>query len=132
MRSPSRRVDRAVVTPAMEDCLKAIRHARRDAHLVSTKRLAAALGVSGPSVTNMVKRLDSLGPLRHSRHRGVVLTVDGERIAIAVEQRNAIISRYLVEVVGVPGDIVDAEAEPLEHHMLETRLAEALQPKPSP
>ena len=135
MRRPSAGHDQPVVTPAMEDYLKAIRRARSGAAAVSTKRLSVELGVSGPSVTNMVKRLDKLGLLHHRRHRGVVLTEAGERIAIGVEQRHTIISRYLSEVVGVPKAVVDVEAEHLEHHIsveLEPWLLAALRTESSP
>ncbi len=84
------------MTPAMEDYLKAAYRLRDGAGPVTTQRLAAELGVSGPSVTNMVKRLDQLGLLRHAPYRGVELTEAGERAALRVVRRHRLLELYLV------------------------------------
>ena len=54
-------------TRAMEDYLKAAYRLQEEGGLATTQRLAEELGVSGPSVTNMVKRLHEQGLLRHAR-----------------------------------------------------------------
>ena len=119
----------AGVTAAMEDYLKAVYRLGADGGEVTTQRLAEDLGVSGPSVTNMVKRLDGLGLLRHARYHGVELTVPGERIALEVVRHHRLLEQYLVETLGFGWDEVHAEAERLEHHLseaLEARLDAAL------
>jgi Mn-dependent DtxR family transcriptional regulator len=45
------------ITNAMEDYLKAIYHLGGDGRPVTIQRLAEEVALSGPSVTNMVKRL---------------------------------------------------------------------------
>ncbi len=117
------------VTPAMEDYLKAAYRLRDEAGLVTTQALAAELGVSGPSVTNMIKRLHQQGFLRHAPYRGVALTETGQRIALEVIRHHRLLERYLVEALGYPWDEVHAEAERLEHcvsEALEARLDAAL------
>jgi DtxR family Mn-dependent transcriptional regulator len=117
------------VTHAMEDYLKAVyRLGEIDAH-VTTQRLAEELGVTGPSVTNMVKRLHDLRLLRHSRYHGVELTDSGERIALEILRHHRLLELYLAESLGMPWDAVHAEAERLEHHLseaLEARMDSAL------
>lgn len=115
------RAHRAVrrVTPAMEDYLKAVYRLRGDgeAPRVTTQRLADELGISSPSVTNMVKRLHELGLLRHTRYHGAELTAAGERIALEVVRHHRLLERYL------------AEADRLEHHIseeMEARMEAAL------
>ena len=96
---------------------------------MTTQRLAAELGVSGPSVTNMVKRLDEQGLLRHSRYHGVELTPAGERIALAVIRHQRLLELYLTRELGFGWDEVYAEAERLEHHVsdaLVSRIAARL------
>ena len=120
--------DAGQVTPAMQDYLKAV-YRLRDAGPVTTQRLADELGVSGPSVTNMVKRLDELGLLRHARYHGVELTPGGERVALEVVRHHRLLEQYLVQTLGFGWDEVHAEAERLEHHLseaLEARLDAAL------
>jgi len=117
------------VTQAMEDYLKAIYHLRDVAGQVTTQRLADALGVSGPSVTNMVKRLHELRLLRHTRYHGVELTETGEKIALEVIRHHRLLELYLVESLGYPWDAVHEEAERLEHHVseeMEARMDSAL------
>ncbi len=113
----------------MEDYLKAVYRLRDARGQVTTQRLAEELGVTGPSVTNMVKRLDELRLLRHTRYHGVELTPAGEKIALEVLRHHRLLELYLAESLGYPWDEVHAEAERLEHHVseeLEARMDSAL------
>lgn len=109
----------------MEDYLKAAYRLKMDGKPATTQLLADALGVSGPSVTNMVKRLDEMRLLRHTRYQGVELTPVGERIALEVVRHHRLLELYLAETLGYPWDQVHDEAERLEHHVsdqLEARM----------
>ncbi len=117
------------VTPAMEDYLKAAYCLRDEAGPVTTQRLAGELGVSSPSVTNMIKRLHELGLARHTPYRGVELTETGEQVALEVVRHHRLLELYMVKVLGFPWDEAHAEAEHLEHHVsekMEARIDVAL------
>ncbi len=117
------------VTPAMEDYLKAAYRLRDEDGPITTQRLAEALGVSSPSVTNMVKRLHELGLVRHERYRGVELTETGEQIALEVVRHHRLLELYLVQALGYAWDEAHAEADRLEHHIseeMEARIDAAL------
>lgn len=119
----------ASVTPAMQDYLKAMYHLQDEGDPVTTQRLAEALRISSPSVTNMVKRLHELGLVRHTRYRGVELTETGEQIALEVVRHHRLLELYLVDMLGFPWDEAHAEAECLEHHVsekMEARIDAAL------
>ena len=103
------------ITPAMEDYLKAIYRLAAEGGAVTTQRLADELRISGPSVTNMVKRLDEMKMLEHTRYHGVVLTRAGERVALEVLRHHRLLEVYLAETLGYPWDEVHDEAERLEH-----------------
>lgn len=105
------------VSHAMEDYLKAAYRLKMDGKPATTQLLADELGVSGPSVTNMVKRLDEMRLLRHTRYQGVELTPAGERIALEVVRHHRLLELYLAETLGYPWDQVHEEAEKLEHHV---------------
>ena len=107
------------ITQAMEDYLKAAYRLQREGGAVTTQRLAEALGLSGPSVTNMVKRLDEVKLVRHTRYHGIELTPAGERIALEVIRHHRLIELYLAEALGYHWDEVHDEAERLEHHVSE-------------
>ena len=121
--------DQPRITHAMEDYLKAVYRLHIDGGAVTTQRLAEELGISGPSVTNMVKRLDEMKLLEHTRYHGVVLTAAGERVALEVLRHHRLLEAYLTETLGFPWDEVHAEAERLEHMVsdeLERRIDRAL------
>lgn len=121
----------ARVSPAVEDYLKAVYQLgdeEPDA-AVTVQRLTERLAVSGPSVTNMAKRLAELGLLRHEPYRGVALTPAGERVALEVVRHHRLLEQYLVEALGYGWDEVHEEADRLEHHIseaMEARMAAAL------
>ena len=117
------------VTHAMEDYLKAAYRLGQAGGTVTTQRLAEELGFSGPSVTNMVKRLDEMKLLVHTRYHGVTLTPAGEQVALEVIRHHRLLELYLSEALGYDWDEVHAEAERLEHHVsekFEQRMERAL------
>ncbi len=121
--------DDARPTRAMEDYLKAAYRLQEEGGPATTQRLAEALGVSGPSVTNMIKRLHEQGLLRHTRYQGVELTEEGSRIALEVTRHHRLLELFLAETLGYGWDEVHAEAERLEHHIseeMEARIDAAL------
>jgi DtxR family Mn-dependent transcriptional regulator len=107
-----------LLSPAVEDYLKAI-YKLQDGGVVAQRDLAAALDVSAASVTNMAKRLDRLGLVRHASYRGVTLTEAGERIALEIIRHHRLLETYLREVMGYDWEAMHAEAEQLEHHISE-------------
>ena len=67
--------------------------------------------------------------MRHERYHGVVLTTDGEQLALEVMRHHRLIEAFLAETLGMPWDRVHDEAEVLEHYIsedLERRIAASL------
>lgn len=111
------------VTPAIAAYLRTVYLLQDEGRPVATQRIARALGVSSPSVTNMVKRLHELGLLHHVRYQGVALTVSGERIALRATRCHRLLELYLVEALGYRWDEVDVEAERLSYDLSEELVA---------
>jgi DtxR family Mn-dependent transcriptional regulator len=109
------------VTSAVEDYAKAIYalEARSQGGAVSTNAIADRLGVTPASASNMVKKLDGLGLVRHVPYRGVQLTSEGAQVALEVLRHHRLLELYLAESLGVPWDRVHDEAEVLEHVLSE-------------
>jgi DtxR family Mn-dependent transcriptional regulator len=121
---------RAGSNEAIEDYAKAI-HAlsTREPGPVSTSALAERLDVSPGTVTAMLKRMDTIGLVRHEPYRGVELTEAGERMALEVIRHHRLLESFLAEALGMPWDRIHDEAEVLEHYIsedLEERIAAAL------
>jgi DtxR family transcriptional regulator, Mn-dependent transcriptional regulator len=106
---------------AIEDYAKAIYalESRADGEAVSTNELARRIGVTPASASNMVKKLDALGLVRHEPYRGVQLTPEGLALALETLRHHRLLELYLSETLGVPWDRVHDEAEVLEHVLSE-------------
>jgi DtxR family Mn-dependent transcriptional regulator len=107
------------LTDAIQDYLKEIYKLEAAGRRPTTSALAEALEVSPPSVTAMLKKLATLGLVKHERYRGATLTPSGERVALEVIRHHRLIEQYLVETLGLPIDAVHVEADRLEHALSE-------------
>lgn len=77
-------------------------------------RIAEAIGVSGPTVTATLRRLDRDGFV--TRPDGLVaLTDKGRRAALDVVRRHRVAERFLADVLKLPWEDVHEEACRLEH-----------------
>jgi DtxR family transcriptional regulator, Mn-dependent transcriptional regulator len=107
------------LTDAIQDYLKEIYKLEAAGRRATTSALAEVLEISPPSVTAMLKKLATLGLVKHERYRGATLTQQGERVALEVIRHHRLIEQYLVETVGIPIDAVHVEADRLEHALSE-------------
>lgn len=108
-------IGRGRPTPTVENYLKTMRKQAGPDGWITPRALAHRLGVSGASVTSMLKHLRRIGLAAYTPYRGARLTWKGETEALRVVRRHRLLERFLTDVVGVPWDEVDAEAEALEH-----------------
>ena len=113
------------LTRSKQDYLKALFHLAHEGETVATSTLAGHLGVSPPSVTNMVTRLASEGLVRHTPREGTRLTASGRRSALGMVRRHRILETFLVRVLGLDWSEVHEDAEVLEHHVSD-RVLEAI------
>src|SRR5256884_5053947 len=120
---------RSAFTRSQEDYLKALYLLRGDQRPVPTRELAQRLGISSPSVSEMVARLTAQGLVEHDRYRGQQLTKEGRKVALELVRHHRLLEMFLVEVLGYTRDEVHDEAERLEHVMserMEARIFERL------
>jgi DtxR family Mn-dependent transcriptional regulator len=78
-------------------------------------RLVERLGVSAPSVSETVARLEREGLVSLDDSRVIRLTPQGQHAATAVMRRHRLAERLLVDVLKVPWHQVHEEAHRLEH-----------------
>lgn len=117
------------MSPAAEDYLKAVYTLATRGGPVTTGVLAQQLGVSSPSVSAMVRRLEDDSLLERPDARSLRLTAAGERAALRVVRRHRLVETFLARVLGVPWHEIHDEAEALEHVVsdrLEERIDAAL------
>src|SRR5467141_4549422 len=106
---------RSLFTRAQEDYLKALYLLGGDGRPVPTRDLAQRLGISSPSVSEMVTRLTAQGLVEHDRYRGQQLTREGRKVALELVRHHRLLEMFLVQVLGYSWDEVHDEAERLEH-----------------
>lgn len=114
-----------MITGAVEDYLKAIYALQTREETATTSSIAARLDVSPPSVSAMLKRLESdhLVARARIRPRLVRLTTQGEAHALRVIRRHRLLETFLARVLGLSWDEIHAEAELLEHVVSDRLLA---------
>src|SRR2546422_7997452 len=120
---------RSLFTRAQQDYLKALYLLGGDERPVPTRELAQRLGISSPSVSEMVTRLTSQGLVEHDRYRGQQLTREGRKVALELVRHHRLLEMFLVRVLGYTWDEVHDEAERLEHvisERMEQRIFELL------
>jgi DtxR family Mn-dependent transcriptional regulator len=120
---------RSSFTRAQQDYLKALYQLHGDQRPVPTRDLAQRLGISSPSVSEMVTRLSAQGLVEHDRYRGQQLTREGRKVALELVRHHRLLEMFLVQVLGYSWDEVHEEAERLEHvisERMEQRIFELL------
>ena len=116
-------------TRSQQDYLKALYQLHGDQRPVPTRELAQRLGISSPSVSEMVTRLSSQGLVEHDRYRGQQLTREGRKVALELVRHHRLLEMFLVQILGYSWDEVHDEAERLEHvisERMEQRIFELL------
>ena len=120
---------RSTFTRSQEDYLKALYLLGGRDRPVPTRELAQRLGISSPSVSEMVTRLTAQGLVEHDRYRGQQLTREGRKVALELVRHHRLLEMFLVQVLGYSLDEVHDEAERLEHvisERMEERIFELL------
>jgi DtxR family transcriptional regulator, Mn-dependent transcriptional regulator len=113
------------ITPAVQDYLKAIHSLGGADQLVSPIDIASRLQVKAPSVTGMLKRMETAGLIRYGVGQGAQLTDAGIAQARQVIRRHRLVELFLTRVLGLDWSEVDAEADALEH-AISPRLEQAI------
>jgi DtxR family transcriptional regulator, Mn-dependent transcriptional regulator len=100
---------------AFERYLETIYEIWADGREVRVKDIAASLGVSKPSVSEMVDRLVEAGLVTHDKYQHITLTPKGKRIAKGLDHKHEVIKHFFTEVLGVDEELADRDACEIEH-----------------
>jgi DtxR family Mn-dependent transcriptional regulator len=111
-------------TPTLEEYLETIYKIGLDG-AVRPSQIADSMGVSGPTVTATLKRLEARG-LVDREGTDVVLTELGVGEALEIVRKHRVAERFLVDVLALDWDVAHEEACRLEH-ALSGRVLDALE-----
>lgn len=132
-----------MLTEKMEEYLEALFKLDSEEDAMNPARLSEYLGVTPPTVLDMLRRLEADGFVRYpgagkGRGKGkaqgrakrtISLTPKGERAAKALVRRHRLSERFLTDVLGLDWESAHREACKLEHVLspeVEGKLAEML------
>ncbi|NCC24527.1 MAG: metal-dependent transcriptional regulator [Deltaproteobacteria bacterium] len=106
----------------MEDYLEAIYDIGNEKRVVRVKDIAEKLGVRMPTVTSMLKTLDSRGLIEYEKYGYVDLTSTGESIGQDIHRKHEIIFQFLTGILKIDSAVADEEACKVEHALSEETL----------
>jgi len=95
--------------PAFEEYCECIFELHEDHLEVIQARVAERLNVSRPSVSEMIKRMETEGLIR-LRGTRIVLTPEGEKLAESVVRKHRTAERFLTDILGLPWALAHHEA----------------------
>jgi DtxR family Mn-dependent transcriptional regulator len=102
-------------TGAFERYLEAIYEIGRSSGEVRVKDIAGSLGISNPSVSEMLDRLVENSLVTHDKYRHIELTAKGRRIAKGLDRKHEVIKEFFINVLDVEEAVADADACEIEH-----------------
>jgi Mn-dependent DtxR family transcriptional regulator len=107
---------------AQEDYLEQIHLLIEEKGYARVVDVAKNLGLAQASVTNMIQRLDAEGLVNYEKYRGVVLTGEGEEIALAIIRRHQSLENFL-QLFELDEATIYEDVEGMEHHISPETLA---------
>lgn len=99
----------------VEQYLKIVYKLTENGGVAKTNDIAAALGITPASVTEMLHKLAARGYIKHEPYKGAVLKAKGRRIAFKVTRKHRLLERFLADFVGIKGRSTHEQACKMEH-----------------
>jgi len=78
---------------------------------VRVKDIAASLGVSKPSVSEMVDRMVENQLVTHDKYQHIKLTAKGRRIAKGLDRKHETIKHFFIDMLGVDPEMIVPSAQ---------------------
>jgi Mn-dependent DtxR family transcriptional regulator len=100
----------------MEDYLEVIAELVELKGYATTLDISRYMGVSAPSVTKMLQRLDEGRYLEYEKYHGIHLTPKGNQVAEAIRQKHGILLEFF-EILGIGHETANQDVEGIEHHL---------------
>ncbi|MDD5748004.1 MAG: metal-dependent transcriptional regulator [Actinomycetota bacterium] len=77
--------------------------------------IAKALGISPPSVSEMVDHLVEIGLVTHDKYKHISLTPKGKRLGKGLDRKHEALKKFFIDILGVDEKIADRDACEIEH-----------------
>lgn len=104
------------VTPAEQEYLETLLRLREIGRPLTAANVSRSLGLSAPTVHEMVKRLEASALIVRDAQKRISFTDEGLAIAREVTSRHRLVERFLTDVLGIPWYAVHHEAETIDRY----------------
>ncbi len=104
------------VTPAEQEYLETLLRLRETDQPLTAANVSRSLGLSAPTVHEMVKRLEASQLIVRDAQKRISFTDEGLEIAREVTSRHRLVERFLTDVLGIPWYAVHDEAETIDRY----------------
>ncbi|MCR5027605.1 MAG: metal-dependent transcriptional regulator [Methanobrevibacter sp.] len=105
------------ISENIEEYLEVLYRNGSNKEQVSTTTLSKELGIAPGSVTQMLKKLETLGYIDYTPYRGASLTDEGMKIAQKITRKHRILEKFLMDVLKVKEENVHDQACEMEHSL---------------
>ena len=99
-----------------EDYLETIYNLKKEKNYIRISDIAETLGLSKPSVTQMMQRLKKEGLVDYEPYKPLKLTARGNKIGRGVADRHQVLSEFFT-LLGVSNDIQKKDIHGIEHYL---------------
>jgi DtxR family transcriptional regulator, Mn-dependent transcriptional regulator len=113
-----------MTTQNREDYLRALYVLQEKGQTLRSSDVASYLGVSKPSVSEMVRRLNDEGLIKSAPYAKLHFTPKGKRMAMELTSKHRIIELFLKNVLKRNGSQIHNEAHRLEHAFSNESIAQ--------
>ena len=104
-----------MATITIENYLKALYLLSQKSKTVSLTDLSKEMGVSAPTVNNMIKKLEEKGWVDYKKYKPIKLTKEGRLRSSVVIRKHRLTEIFLVKLMGFGWEEVHDIAEQIEH-----------------
>lgn len=104
-----------MATQTKENYLKAIYFLQQKNEAVSLTELGKVMGVSKPTVNNMVNKLTKNGWINYLKYKPIRLSKKGNKAAALIIRKHRLTEMFLVQIMGFGWEEVHMIAEEMEH-----------------
>ncbi|MBR0271267.1 MAG: metal-dependent transcriptional regulator [Methanobrevibacter sp.] len=103
------------ISENIEEYLEVLYRNGSNKEQVSTTTLSNELGIAPGSVTQMLKKLETLGYIDYTPYRGATLTDEGMKIAQKITRKHRILEKFLLDILKVKEENIHDQACEMEH-----------------
>ncbi|AIU69751.1 iron-dependent repressor [Thermococcus eurythermalis] len=107
------------VSKREEEYLETMYLLHKNKGVIRVKDIAKIMNVKPPSVVDALKKLAEKGLVEYEKYDRILLTEEGERIAKETYSKHLALTKFFVDILGIPEEIAEQDACQFEHYVSE-------------